>query len=51
MFCLKPTIRISEFHLLENEFRLNEELRITEELVYCYKFDNGNEILKQWIRC
>lgn len=46
---LKPTIRISELHLLGNEVRLNDYIRITDSLGCCSKFDNGNEILKQWI--
>lgn len=46
---LKPTIRILELHLLENEVRLNDHVRITDSLFCCYQFNNGNEILKQWI--
>lgn len=46
---LKPTIRISELHLIGNEVRLNDYIRFTDSLVCCSKFDNGNEILKQWI--
>lgn len=46
---LKPTIRISGLHLLGNEVRLNDYIRITDSLGCCSKFDNGNEILKQWI--
>lgn len=48
-FLLKPTIRISEFHLLGNETTFNDCIQITDSLGYCTKFDNGNEILKQWI--
>lgn len=46
---LKPTVDISELHLLGNEVRLNEYIQMTHSLVSRSKFDNGNEILKQWI--
>ena len=46
---LKPTIRISEIHLLGYETRFNDYIQITDSSVTCFEFDNGNEILKQWI--
>ena len=38
---LKPTIRISELHLIGNEVRLNDYIRFTDSLVCCSKFDNA----------
>ena len=45
---LKPTIRISEEHLLRNKVKLNENIQTTEKLS-CHHILDGNEILKQWI--
>ena len=46
---LKPTIHISELHLLGDEDRFNDHIGITDSLLCRSKFKNGNEILKQWI--
>lgn len=46
---LKPSISISELHILENEVRLSECIRISDCVSRCAILDNGNEILKKWI--
>ena len=42
---LKPTIHISELHLLGDEDRFNDHIGITDSLLCRSKFKNGNDIL------
>lgn len=47
---LKPTIRLSVQHLLENNaVKLKDYIQISDAMVSRSKFSNGNEILKKWV--
>jgi hypothetical protein len=48
---LKPTICVSEEHLLENSrITLQDHIRITDSVAVQSKFSNGNQILEKWVQ-
>ena len=47
---LKPVIRLSVEHLLENNYiKFNEYIQISDSATFCLTFSNGDEILKNWV--